>query len=240
MAGSADGGRLLAKKKIGSMGILRQVDWTLYVVTDSCLVDRRSLTGVIEAAIRGGAGVIQYREKHADTRQMIISARALCQVCRRLGAVFLVNDRLDVALAVDADGVHVGQQDMPVALARTMLGPDKLLGVSVQDARALDEAESQGADYLSLSPVFATPTKPDHEEPLGLEAVRALAGRSRLPVVAIGGINSTNVAQVMRAGAQGICVISAVLGAPDPERAARELYELAKAVREEGGGVKCA
>jgi thiamine-phosphate pyrophosphorylase len=217
------------------MGTLRKVDWTLYVVTDSRLVDGRSLTGVIEAAIRGGAGVIQYREKSANTLRMVAMARELCQVCRRLGAVFLVNDRLDVALAVDADGVHVGQKDMPVALARSLLGPEKLLGVSVQDARALNEAESQGADYLSLSPVFATPTKPDHEEPLGLETVKALAGSSRLPVVAIGGINRANVAEVMRAGAHGVCVISAVLGAPDPERAARELYELAKAAREEGG-----
>jgi thiamine-phosphate pyrophosphorylase len=217
------------------MGTLRKVDWTLYVVTDSRLVDERALAGVIEAAIRGGAGVIQYREKYADTCRMVASARELCQVCRRLGSVFLVNDRLDVALAVDADGVHVGQKDMPVALARSLLGPDKLLGVSVQDARALDEAVSHGADYLSLSPVFATPTKPDHEEPLGLEAVRALAGRSRLPVVAIGGINRANVAEVMRAGVHGVCAISAVLGAPDPERAARELYELAKAAREKGG-----
>jgi thiamine-phosphate pyrophosphorylase len=215
--------------------MLRKVDWTLYVVTDSRLVDERALAEVIESAIRGGAGVIQYREKHADTRRMVASARELCQVCRRLGAAFLVNDRLDVALAVDADGVHVGQQDMPVALARTLLGPDKLLGVSVQDARTLAEAVSQGADYLSLSPVFATPTKPDHEEPLGLEAVTALAGLSRLPVVAIGGINRANVGDVMRAGAHGVCVISAVLGAPDPERAARELYELAKAAREHRG-----
>lgn len=220
-------------------GMVKEVDWTLYVVTDSRLVDGGALTVVIEAAIRGGARVIQYREKHANTREMVAVARALCQVCRRLGAVFLVNDRLDVALAVDADGVHVGQQDMPVALARTLLGPDKLLGVSVQDARTMAEAESQGADYLSLSPVFTTPTKPDHEEPLGLEGVRTLAGRSRLPVVAIGGINRTNVADVIGAGAQGVCVISAVLGAPDPERAASELYELARAARKEGKREAC-
>lgn len=209
------------------------VDWTLYLVTDSRLVDERSLVEVVSAAIRGGAGIVQYREKNLSTRQMVESAAILRQVCLDLGAFFLVNDRLDVALAVDADGVHLGQNDMPVHLARRLLGNEKLLGVSVQDARAMDDAVNEGADYLSLSPVFATSTKPDHEAPLGLEGVRALAGRSLLPVVAIGGINRTNVAAVMRAGVQGVCVISAVLGAPDPEQAARELKQLARAARAE-------
>jgi thiamine-phosphate pyrophosphorylase len=209
------------------------VDWTLYVVTESLMAGERSLAAIIEAAIRGGARVIQYREKTLTTRQMVESAAGLCQLCQRLGAVFLVNDRLDVALAVNADGVHLGQNDMPARMARKLVGPEKLLGVSVQDTKTIDEAENEGADYLSFSPVFATPTKPDHEEPLGLEGLRVLARRSRLPTVAIGGINRTNVADVMRAGVQGVCVISAVIGAPDPERAARELYQLARAAREE-------
>ena len=217
------------------MARVHALDWTLYVVTDSRLVDEDSLPEVVAAAIRGGARIIQYREKQANTRRMITVARALAEVCHQWGALFLVNDRLDVALAVAADGVHVGQQDMPVALARSLLGPEKLIGVSVQDERAMTEAAREGADYLSLSPVFTTPTKPDHEAPLGLEGVRALAGRSRLPVVAIGGIDRTNAAEVIRAGAQGVCIISAVLGAHDPEQAARELYRLAKAAREEGG-----
>jgi len=214
------------------------IDWTLYVVTDSRLVDEGSLPEVVAAAIRGGARLIQYREKQATTRRMIAVARALAEVCHQGGALFLVNDRLDVALAVAADGVHLGRQDMPVALARSLLGPERLIGVSVQAARAMAEAEREGADYLSLSPVFATPTKPDHEVPLGLEGGRALAGRSRLPVVAIGGSDRTNAAEVIRAGAHGVCVISAVLRAPDPEQAARELYRLAKAARR-GGGAAC-
>lgn len=222
------------------MGRVAEVDWTLYVATDSQLVAEDALAEVVEAALRGGAGVIQYREKQADTRRMVRVARDLGRVCRRRGAVFLVNDRLDVALAVEADGVHLGQQDMPVALARQLLGPDKLIGVSVQNARAMAEAEKEGADYLSLSPVFATSTKPDHEAPLSLEGVRTLAGASHLPVVAIGGINLTNVAEVIRAGVQGVCVISAVLTAPDPERAAREIYRLARAVHQEGKRAACA
>lgn len=215
------------------MRVTGAVDWTLYVVTDSRLVGRRPLVEVIAAAIRGGAGVIQYREKSLTTRQMVESSGILRQVCAQLGAVFLVNDRVDVALAVDADGVHLGQNDMPVAMARRVLGPHKLLGVSVQDAGAMEEAEREGADYLSLSPVFATPTKPDHEEPLGLEGVKTLAGRSRLPIVAIGGINRTNVAEVIRAGVQGVCVVSAVLGAGNPQQAAREIVQLARAARGE-------
>ncbi len=215
------------------------VDWTLYLVTDSRLVGHRPLSEVVAAAIRGGAGVVQYREKSLNTRLMVESAAILQRVCRQLGAVFFVNDRLDVALAVDADGVHLGQNDMPVRLARRLLGREKLLGVSIQDTRTMDDAVNEGADYLSLSPVFATPTKPDHEEPLGLERVRALAGRSPLPVVAIGGINRTNVAAVMRAGVHGVCVISAVLGAPDPEQAARELKRLARAARAEGEHAGC-
>ncbi len=215
------------------------MDWTLYVVTDSRLVGQRPLVEVVAAAIRGGARVIQYREKNLNTRQMVESAEALLRVCRRMEAVFLVNDRLDVALAVDADGVHLGRNDMPVPIARKLLGSSKLLGVSVQDAAAMDQAASAGADYLSLSPVFATPTKPDHEEPLGLEMVTALAARSPLPVVAIGGINHTNAADVMRTGVQGVCVISAVLAAPDPEQAARELYRLASAARTEGEYARC-
>jgi thiamine-phosphate pyrophosphorylase len=205
------------------------VDWTLYVVTDSRLIGPRPLAEVVAAAIRGGAGIIQYREKNLDTRHMIESAEGLRRVCRQMGALFLVNDRLDVALAVDADGVHLGRNDMPVHIARRLLGKCKLLGVSIQDGAGMDEAVRAGADYLSLSPVFATPTKPDHEEPLGLEAVRRLSAQSMLPVVAIGGINHTNVADVMRTGVKGVCVISAVLTAPDPELAARELYLLAKA-----------
>ncbi len=222
------------------MGQVSEVDWTLYVATDSQLVAEEALAEIVEAAILGGAGVIQYREKRADTRRMIKVARDLGRVCRRRGVVFLVNDRLDVALAVEADGVHLGQQDMPVALARHLLGPDKLIGVSVRNSRAMAEAEQEGADYLSLSPVFTTSTKPDHEAPLGLEGVRALAGASRLPVVAIGGINRTNVAEVIREGVQGVCVISAVLTAPDPERTAREIYRLARAVHQEGKRAACA
>jgi thiamine-phosphate pyrophosphorylase len=209
----------------------RQVDWLLYLATDAELVGERPLVDVVAAAIRGGTRMVQYRDKKASTRSMVERARALAELCRKMGAVFLVNDRVDVALAVAADGVHVGQEDMPVALARKLLGPDKLLGVSVHSAAEIHRAEQEGADHVSLSPVFATPTKPDHQTPLGLEGVRALAAVSRVPVVAIGGIQLHNAAQVIAAGARGICVVSAIIAAPDPEQAARRLRQIMEAAR---------
>jgi thiamine-phosphate pyrophosphorylase len=199
------------------------LDWSLYLVTDPELVGQRPLLEVVAAAIRGGVRLVQYRDKHASTRAMVQTAGALVRLCRRMEVSFLVNDRVDVALAVDADGVHVGQEDMPVALARKLLGPGKLLGVSVRSAAEISQAEQDGADHLSLSPVFATPTKPDHQMPLGLDGVRALAAVSRLPLIAIGGIQLHNAARVISAGAQGICVVSAIFAASDPEQAARAL-----------------
>jgi thiamine-phosphate pyrophosphorylase len=201
----------------------REVDWSVYLVTDPLLVGGRPLTEVVAAAVRGGVRVVQYRDKEASTREMVVMAAELAAVCRRMGAWFLVNDRLDVALAVDAAGVHVGQDDMPVATARRLLGPDKLLGVSVHNEAEIRQAELDGADHVSLSPIFATPTKPDHQSPLGLEGVRRLSGLAHIPVIAIGGIHVGNAAEVIRAGARGICVVSAIIAAPDPELAAREL-----------------
>ncbi|HAA03755.1 MAG TPA: thiamine phosphate synthase [Syntrophobacteraceae bacterium] len=200
-----------------------QVDWSVYLVTDPVLVGPRSLIEVVAAAIRGGVTMVQYRDKNASTRVMAETASGLVSLCHRMGAMFVVNDRIDVALAVDADGVHLGQDDMPVATARRLLGPNKLLGVSVHNRDEIRQAEHDGADHVSLSPVFATATKADHQPPLDLEGVRTLSRTSHLPVIAIGGIHAGNAADVIRAGARGICVVSAIISAPDPERAALDL-----------------
>jgi thiamine-phosphate pyrophosphorylase len=202
-----------------------QVDWSVYLVTDPVLVGERPLLEVVAAAIRGGVRVVQYRHKDASTRVMLTMAAELARLCHQMGACFLVNDRLDVALAVDADGVHVGQDDMPVAMARRLLGQGKLLGVSVHSEADILQAELDGADHVSISPVFATSTKRDHQTPLGLVGVSTLAGCARVPVIAIGGIDAGNAADVIRAGACGICVVSAIIAAPDPELAARKLHQ---------------
>jgi thiamine-phosphate pyrophosphorylase len=207
------------------------VDWSVYLVTDPLMAGERPLLEVVAAAIRGGVRVVQYRHKDASTRVMIKMATELAHLCHQMGARFLVNDRLDVALAVDADGVHLGQDDMPVALARRLLGQGKLLGVSVHCEADILQAELDGADHLSISPVFATSTKLDHQTPLELAGVCTLARRAHVPVLAIGGIDAGNAADVIRAGACGICVVSAVIAAADPELAARVLYECVTSAR---------
>lgn len=213
------------------MSIAHIVDWRLYVVTDAGLSRGRSHRAVIEAAIVGGATVVQYREKHASTRQMIEEALELRDLTRRAGVPLIVNDRVDVALAVDADGVHVGQDDMPVALARRLIG-NKLLGVSAHSLSEALQAVRDGADYLGVGPIFATTTKPDAASPIGLDGLRAIRQHVSIPIVAIGGINQANAADVMRAGADGIAVVSAVVAADDVTAAARQLRALVSVTQE--------
>ena len=195
----------------------------LYLVTDSSLSRGRPLIEIVGAALRGGVTVVQYREKSATTRRMIEEARELRALCSEAGVPFIVNDRLDVALAVDADGVHVGQDDMPVRVARALLGPGKILGVSANNPAEARDAMAGGADYIGASPVFATPTKPDAPRPLGLDGLRRMAESVGIPVVAIGGMNAENAASVFGGGAAGVAVVSAIVGACDIEAAAREI-----------------
>jgi thiamine-phosphate pyrophosphorylase len=207
------------------------MDWTLYVITDAKLSRGRSHLEVAQAAIEGGASIIQFREKEMTTRELVETARSLKELTSQKGVPFIVNDRLDVALAVEADGVHVGQEDMPADMARQLIGPHKILGVSASTVEEALQAEKDGADYVSASPVFTTPTKPDTPPPTGLEGLRAIVEAVNLPVIAIGGINEKNAAEVMEAGAQGVAVISAVVSAPDIAAAARHLRETLEAAR---------
>lgn len=203
-----------------------RIDYSLYLVTDSELARGRRLVDLVGAAIDGGATMVQYREKGATTRAMVEEARALRGLCRSRGVTFIVNDRLDVALAVDADGLHVGQDDLPAPLARRLLGRGKILGVSVGSAPEAASAAADGADYVGASPIFATPTKADAPLPMGIEGLRALAGAAHLPIVAIGGINAENAAAVLEAGAAGLAVVSAIVSADEPESAARALRKI--------------
>lgn len=205
---------------------MKSVDYTLYVLTDAKLARGRSHAEIIGAALRGGATLVQYREKNACTRQMLAEATRVRDLCHAYGVPLIVNDRVDIALAIDADGVHVGPDDMPVALARQLLGRDKIIGASagtVEEARA---AIADGADYLGVGAVFATSSKADAGEPIGLEGLTQIVRISTLPVVGIAGINTSNAASVIHAGATGIAVISAIVSADDVERATRELKEI--------------
>jgi thiamine-phosphate pyrophosphorylase len=202
-------------------------DYSLYLVTDQGLSRGRSCLEIVAAAIRGGATMVQYRAKAATTRDMVEEARSLLALCRSRGVPLIINDRADVALAVDADGLHVGQDDLSAVLARRLLGRTKILGVSVGDPEEARRALAEGADYVGASPIFATPTKADAPRPLGVEGLRALAAATRAPVVAIGGIDAGNAAAIFEAGASGIAVVSAIVAAQDVEAAARSLRKIA-------------
>ena len=208
-----------------------KVDWSLYVVTDAGLSRGRSHEEVLQAAIEGGATVVQLRDKEATTRQLVEMGRRLRELAHRMEATFIVNDRLDVALAVDADGVHVGQDDMPAALTRKLMGPGKIVGVSASTVEEALQAQADGATYVAASPVFSTPTKTDAPPPTDLDGLTAIAQAVRVPVIAIGGINSENAEAVIRAGAAGVAVVSAVVAAPDVAAAARQLRERIEAAR---------
>jgi len=207
------------------------VDYSLYLVTDPELGRERPIGQIVEAAMRGGVTVVQYRQKNAGTRRMFEEALELRQLCRGYGVPFIVNDRLDVALAVDADGLHVGQDDLPAEIARKLIGPNKLLGVSVENVSQLRAAEAAGADYVGASPIFATPTKPDAPPAMGLAGLAELAHHSTVPVVAIGGLNASNAASIVRAGAAGLAVVSAIVAAQDVEAAARQLKQIIEETR---------
>jgi thiamine-phosphate pyrophosphorylase len=177
----------------------------------------------VRLALEAGIRTVQLRDKNASTRQLIETAKALRELSEGYGALFLVNDRVDVALASSAGGVHLGQDDFPAGPAREILGTGAVIGVSVRSKAEAAAAASSGADYLAANLVFATDTKTDITEPLGLEGIRTLRETTDLPLVAIGGINASNAAEVIRAGADGVAVVSAIMAAPDVGRACREL-----------------
>jgi thiamine-phosphate pyrophosphorylase len=198
----------------------------LCLVTDRGLAAGRSVVDVALAAVRGGATMVQLREKEATTRAFIEQARALKAALAPFGALLAINDRLDVALAVDADGLHVGQDDMPVEEARRLLGPGKFIGLSITAVDQVLRPDAEAADYLGVGPIYAQQTKSDAAAPLGLDGLRRLRGLTRRPIVAIGGLTPANSAPALAAGADGLAVVSAIVAAGDPEAAARRFVSL--------------
>ena len=198
----------------------------LCLVTDSGLARRRSLTEIVAAAVRGGATMVQLREKSAPTREFVQQGRALKSLLSPLGVVLIVNDRIDIALAVDADGAHIGQSDMRIEDARRLLGPGKILGLSITNADEISRPDVAAADYLGIGPVYLQQTKADAEAPLGVAGFAQLRALTRKPVVAIGGLKPENSAPLLAAGAEGLAVVSAIVAADDPEAAARAFMRL--------------
>ena len=199
------------------------IDWSLYLVADAGYAEGRDLPALVEAAVRGGATVVQLRAKDLPARAF---AALAVETARRLaptGVPLLVNDRVDIALACGAAGVHLGLDDLPVPDARRILGPGAVIGVSVNTPEEARRAAAEGADYVGAGPAFATSTKDTPLAVLGPDGVARIKRASGVPVVAIGGITAANAASLAAAGADGVAVVSAVLGSPDPERAAADL-----------------
>ena len=207
------------------------MDPSLYVVLDRTAAGRRDLEEILDATIAGGCRMIQLREKEWPSGRLLPLAERLRERCRRAGATFIVNDRVDLALAVGADGVHLGQDDLPPRAARPLLRPGMVLGRSTHSVGQAREAQVEGADYIAVGSMFPTRTKPDFQL-VGPELIRAIRPETRSPLVGIGGVTRENVAEVIRAGADGVAVISAVCGAPDPAAATREFLAAIRAARD--------
>lgn len=195
----------------------------LYLVTDRALCGARTVEEVVRMAAEGGAAAVQIREKDLPTRPFVEEALRIRALLDAFGIPLIINDRLDVALASGAAGLHLGQDDMPYAVARRILGPKALIGLSVETWEDVERAEDLDVDYLGVSPVFATPTKTDTKEPWGLEGLARIRAYTRHPLVAIGGLNAGNAAAAVRAGADAVAVVSAVCAAADPREASRDL-----------------
>jgi len=198
----------------------------IYFITPDPLPDTQALRALVKGVIRGGVGIVQYRAKGLSTAQMVQDAAALVQLTRPAGIPLIINDRLDVALAVGADGVHVGADDMPVDISRRIMGPRAIVGVTCERLDDALEAERHAASYVAFGPIFASPTKSELP-PIGLELIEQARSRVSLPICAIGGINASNLSQLTPVNPDLVAIVSAIAGADDPSEATRELVELA-------------
>lgn len=201
----------------------------LYAVTDRLHLGGETLADAVEKALKGGATFVQLREKELETDKFLEEAKEIKKLCKKYRVPFVVNDNVDIAIAVDADGVHVGQKDMEAGNVRKLIGKDKILGVSVHTVGQAIMAEQRGADYLGVGAVFKTGSKADAEY-VSFDTLKAICKAVSIPVVAIGGINENNITELSDSGICGIAVISAIFSQPDIEKAAARLRELAEKV----------
>lgn len=198
-------------------------DLSVYLVLDPDLCRKIGMAETARLAVEGGATIVQLRDKHADTTQMIETGRALKAVLSGTGVPLIVNDDVDAAIAIGAEGVHVGQSDMVAAAARQRIGRDMILGLSVETEELARRVEPSVVDYVGIGPVFATATKPDHKQPIGFDGLARIVAAAPVPAVAIGGVKAEHAGPALAAGAKGIAVVSAICGQPDPSAAARRI-----------------
>ncbi|MBZ9791011.1 thiamine phosphate synthase [Rhizobium sp. 3T7] len=209
---------------------MKNIDLSLYLVLDPDLCAALGMVETARAAVAGGARVVQLRNKHADTARMIETGRALKAALFGTNARLIVNDDVEAAVAIGADGLHIGQEDMDAPTARARIGRDMILGLSVETEALAAAVDPAIVDYAGIGPVFATPTKADHKQPIGFAGLARLVRICRVPSVAIGGLKAAHVGAVFAAGADGLAVVSAICGTPDPEAATRDIAENIKKV----------
>ncbi|MCC8095055.1 MAG: thiamine phosphate synthase [Tannerellaceae bacterium] len=197
-------------------------DLSLYLVTDRELALGRPLEQVVEEAVKGGVTLVQLREKQASSKEFYELALLLKKCLAPYRVPLIINDRVDIALACDAEGLHIGQHDLPYPVARKLMGKHKIIGLSVESPEDVQEANRWDIDYIGISPIFSTPTKTDTAPALGLEGIRQISALSRHPGVGIGGVHISNVEEIIEAGANGVAVVSALMSSPEPEATAKE------------------
>ncbi|MDR3057091.1 MAG: thiamine phosphate synthase [Prevotella sp.] len=205
---------------------MKSFDLSLYLVTDRSLSLGRSIESIVEQAANGGVTMVQLREKECSSGEFYDLAIKLKQCLKPFNIPLIINDRLDIALACDAEGLHIGQSDIPYPVARKIFGKDKIIGLSVESLQDALDANQTDVDYIGISPVFSTATKTDTAPELGLEGIRKIMSISKHPSVGIGGINITNAADILSSGANGIAVVSAIMSAKDPQQATIELKNI--------------
>ena len=208
-------------------------DLSLYLVTDRMLSHGRSLEYIVSEAVKGGVTMVQLREKSSSTWEFITIARAVKQLLSPTGIPLIINDNVDVALAVEAEGLHIGQGDIPYAKARQLMGSGAIIGLSVENYDQAVEADQLDLDYIGISPVFLTETKHDTAAALGFEGIAQIKMLCKHPAVAIGGINLSNTSQIIKAGADGIAVVSAICSAADPRAATEMLRQKVDAAKKQ-------
>lgn len=210
---------------------MKRFDLSLYLVLDPDLCADIGMVETARLAVAGGATMVQLRDKHGGTARMIETGLALREILKGAGALLVINDDVEAAIAIGADGLHIGQDDMGPATARAMIGPDMILGLSAESKALAAAIDPAIVDYAGIGPVFATPTKADHKQPIGFDGLARLAKTAPVPTVAIGGLKSEHVASVFAAGADGLAVVSAICGTPDPRAATIRIAEEIRKVR---------
>ena len=208
------------------------MNYDLYIITDQRISHGKSHFEVAEAALAGGATVIQFRDKEMKDSEAVVACREIYKLTKKKGVPFIVNDRVEVAKAVDVDGVHLGQEDMSFGSARRILGKEKIIGISAETVEQALKAVEGGADYLGIGPIYPTTTKPDAGSALGISRLKEIKDSVNIPIVAIGGINEDNLEEVIKAGADGVAVISAIVSAPDITEACRKLKTKIECIKE--------